>query len=137
IERLADEGCMEVVVACNAASTVLPDPMLQRRATARGCTVVGVIEPTVAAVQRLGLHEVAVIGGRRTIESRAYAEPLERSGCRVEQRVAQPLSALVERGVTEGPRLHACLAEILDPLGHAEHLVLACTHYVAALPAIR
>lgn len=136
IDRLADEGCAEIVIACNAASTALPDPQLRRRAAARGCTIVGVIEPTLDAVRRSALHEVAVIGGHRTIESRAYADPLEASGCRVTQRVAQPLSALIERGITEGPQLHACLAEILDPLRDAEHLVLACTHYVAALPAI-
>lgn len=137
LERLADEGCTEVVIACNAASTVLPDPSLQRRAAARGLLVVGVIEPALDAVRRLALAEVAVIGGRRTIESRAYADPLEAAGCRVVQRVAQPLSALIERGITEGRQLHACLAEILAPLHHAEQLVLACTHYVAALPAIR
>lgn len=136
LERLADEGCTEVVVACNAASTALPDPGLQQRTAARGQTVIGVIEPALDAVRRLGLPQVAVIGGRRTIESRAYADPLEAAGCRVVQRVAQPLSALIERGITEGPELHACLAEILDPLHDAEHLVLACTHYVAALPAI-
>ncbi|MCX4246037.1 glutamate racemase [Paraliomyxa miuraensis] len=137
LEHLADEGCREVVIACNAASTVLSDGALRRRADARGLTVLGVIEPALEAVRRLGLREVAVIGGRRTIESRAYAEPLEASGCRVTQRVAQPLSALIERGITEGDDLHACLAEILDPLHDAESLVIACTHYVAALPAIR
>jgi glutamate racemase len=137
IERLADEGCERVVVACNAASTVLPDPELQRRVAARGCAVVGVIEPAVAAVLRRELPAVAVIGGRRTIESRAYAEPLTAAGVRVAQTIAQPLSALVERGLTDGPEVEACLAEILEPLRDTEHLVVACTHYVAALPAIR
>jgi glutamate racemase len=55
----------------------------------------------------------------------------------VAQRVAQPLSALIERGLTDGPEVEACLREILAPLRDAEHLVVACTHYVAALPAIR
>jgi glutamate racemase len=141
IERLADEGCTQVVVACNAASTVLSDPGLERRVAARGCEVVGVIAPTIAAVLRRGLTAVALIGGRRTVESRAYAEPLEAAGVRVTQAVAQPLSALVERGLTEGPEVEACLRKVLAPLdgveGPAEHLVLACTHYVAALPAIR
>jgi glutamate racemase len=137
IERLTDEGCTQVVVACNAASTVLPDPVLVRRMAACGCEVVGVIAPTLTAVRRLELPAVAVIGGRRTIESRAYAEPLEAAGVRVTQSVAQPLSALVERGLTDGPELQACLREILAPVCEAEHLVLACTHYVAALPAIR
>jgi glutamate racemase len=137
LEQLADEGCTQVVVACNAASTVLPEPSLQRRIAARGCEVVGVIAPAIAAVRRQRLPAVAVIGGRRTIESRAYAEPLEAAGVRVAQAVAQPLSALIERGLTDGPEVQACLLEVLAPLHDAEHLVLACTHYVAALPAIR
>ena len=137
IERLADEGCTQVAVACNAASTVLPDPALRRRVAARGCEVVGVIEPAIAAVLRRELPAVAVIGGRRTVESRAYAEPLAAAGVRVTQSVAQPLSALVERGLTRGPEVEACLREILAPVHDAEHLVIACTHYVAALPAIR
>lgn len=137
IERLAREGCTRVVVACNAASTVLGDPGLVRRAAACACEVVGVIEPALAAVLRRGLPAVAVIGGRRTIESRAYAQPLEAAGVRVAQRVAQPLSALIERGLTEGPEVEACLREVLTPIRDAEHLVVACTHYVAAMPAIR
>jgi glutamate racemase len=137
IERLADEGCAQVVVACNAASTVLCDAALARRVAARGCDVVGVIAPAIAAVRRQALPEVAVIGGRRTIESRAYADPLEAAGVRVSQRAAQPLSALIERGLCHGPEVEACLHEVLEPLRDAEHLVLACTHYVAALPAIR
>ncbi len=137
IDRLADEGCTQIVVACNAASTVLLDAGLQSCADARGCAVVGVIAPAIEAVRRNALPSVAVIGGRRTIESRAYADALERGGCRVEQAVAQPLSALIERGVTHGVELDACLREIMPPLREAEHLVIACTHYVAVLPALR
>lgn len=137
IERLADDGCTQVVVACNAASTILSDPELRRRVAARGCEVVGVIAPTLDVVRRLALPAVTVIGGRRTIESHAYVDPLEHVGVRVTQAVAQPLSALIERGLIEGPALQACLREILAPLRDTEHLVLACTHYVAALPAIR
>jgi glutamate racemase len=137
IERLAEAGCTEVVAACNAASTVLSTDVVKRSVAAHGCRVAGVVEPALAAVRRHELPTVAVIGGRRTIESRAYAEPLEAAGVRVSQSVAQPLSALIERGLTDGPEVHACLEQILAPLRDAEHLVLACTHYVAALPAIR
>jgi len=137
VEQLGIMGCAQVLVACNAASTIIDDPGLRRRAARHGCTVSGVIVPTVRAIMRQGIDEVALIGGQRTIESRAYAEPLEDAGCRVEARVAQPLSALVEYGLTEGPEIERCLAEILGPLRDHENLVLACTHYAAALPAIR
>ncbi len=136
ISRLAAQGCARVVVACNAASTVLGHPAVGDVVDQCGCRVLGVIAPAVAAVISRGLAAVTVIGGRRTIESEAYARPLAAAGCRVTGRIAQPLSALIERGLTEGPQIDACLAEILDPVGHTEHLVLACTHYVAARSAI-
>ncbi|MEX1364749.1 MAG: aspartate/glutamate racemase family protein [Nannocystaceae bacterium] len=132
LRRLHGQGCTDVVVACNAASTVLSAPPLQDLPL----RIVGVIAPTLAALERRGLSEVAVIGGRRTIESRAYEAPLRAAGIRVHARVAQPLSALIERGVTDGPELHAYLDSILGPLRDVEHLVLACTHYVAVRAAI-
>ncbi len=137
LSRLASRGCSQVIVACNAASTALGDPRVAAIAQRRGCEVLGVIEPTVRTILAQGLPRVALIAGRRTVESRAYARPLEAGGCEVQARVAQPLSALIERGITEGPALEACLDPILAPLVDAEHLVLACTHYVAAAPAIR
>lgn len=136
VQRLADAGCSQVVVACNAASSILDDPELQAAARACNCEVIGVIRPTLEAIERRQLDHVVVIGGRRTIESGAYARPLEASGIRVTARVAQPLSALIERGLTEGPQLEACLRQILEPVYDARHLVLACTHYCAAQPAI-
>ncbi len=137
VERMGQLGCAQVLVACNAASTIIDDPALRRRAAKHGCTVSGVIRPAVRAVLRLGLPQVAIIGGQRTIDSRAYAEPLEDAGCTVVSRVAQPLSALVEYGLTQGPEIEQCLTEILGPIHDQENLVLGCTHYAAALPAIR
>ncbi len=137
VEQMGIMGCAQVLVACNAASTIIDDPSLRRRAAKHGCTVSGVIRPAVRAIMREGLERVAIIGGERTIESRAYAEPLEDAGCEVVTRVAQPLSALVEYGLTEGPEIDECLTQILGPLRDEENLVLACTHYVAALPSIR
>lgn len=136
-EYLAQQGCGQLMVACNAASTVVEDPGVRQRAAAHGMTVAGVIVPTLEAVRRQGLSSLAVIGGHRTIESRAYAEPLEAAGCTVVQAVAQPLSGLVERGLTEGPDIDEVLREILRPLRDQENLLLGCTHYVAALPAIK
>ncbi len=135
-DRLATRGCDRVIVACNAASTVLSDPAIAEVGARRGCEVQGVIEPAVAAVLARALPSITVIGGRRTIEAQAHARPLTAGGCLVRSRVAQPLSGLIERGVTDGAQLDACLAEILEPVADTRHLLIGCTHYVAALPAI-
>lgn len=136
-EQLAKERCGQLLVACNAASTVVDDKRVRQQAAAHGMTIAGVIVPTLEAVRRQGLGSIAVIGGRRTIESRAYADPLEAAGCQVIQAIAQPLSGLIERGLTEGPEIDEVLREALRPLRDQEHLLLGCTHYVAALPAIK
>lgn len=135
VRALAAGGCSHVVVGCNAASTVLARAPVRRAADAlEGIT--GVIEPAVEAVRALGASRVTVLGGVRTVESNAYRAPLEAAGVEVRQRVAQPLSALVEAGRVEGPSLDAVLDALLVPIRDTRVLVLACTHYAAVTPAI-
>lgn len=133
---LRDRGVTHLVVACNAASTVLDHPRL--RALGRsGLPITGVIEPAITAALADPAREFGVVGGRRTIASQVYRRGLAIAGRKVVQRVAQPLSALVERGEVDGPEVRAELARIFAPLRRVETLVLACTHYTALLPPIR
>lgn len=132
IEALAGHGCDEVVIGCNAASTIVP--ALANLPVRR---VLGVIEPGIQATLRAGVQDVVVLGGQRTIDSGLYGAALRPRGIRVKEVVAQPLSALVERGVVAGPELEAAVAQILAPFWDATAIVSACTHYLAALPAIR
>lgn len=133
VDLLVAEGCDRVIVGCNAASTVLDRPAL-RSAPA---PVLGVIAPGIAATLASGVREVTVLGGRRTVESGLYGAALRPAGLRVREVVAQPLSALIERGVLDGPELRDTLASILAPVSDTTAIVSACTHYLAALPALR
>jgi glutamate racemase len=129
---MAEQGCDEAVLACNAASTVLPalgDVPLRR--------VVGVIEPGITATRSAGVREVAVLGGQRTVASGLYSAGLTPHGVTVHEVVAQPLSALIEQGICDGPTLEATLAEIVAPIRAATAVISACTHYLAAEPALR
>lgn len=135
VETFARHGCTQVVLGCNAASTVLHHERVQQ--VARLERVLGVIEPAIAAVLDMGLPEVVVIGGARTIESGAYAKPLSAAGVRVRVRVAQPLSALIEAGVLHGPELERCIEAIVGPVSDGLALLSACTHYLAVEPALR
>ena len=121
------------VIACNAASTVLE----QVRRICPGFQVNGVIEAGIELVKESGCRRVGVIGGQRTIDSRIFSSALQGSAVEVLEQVAQPLSALIERGVLEGKELEAALEPILHPLRHVEALVLACTHYPAIAPSIQ
>lgn len=130
---LRGRGATHLVIACNAASTVIDHPALART----GLQICGVIAPAIAATLADPARSVGVIGGRRTIRSGLYRRALVAAGRRVQQRVAQPLSAMVERGELAGAALAGELDRILGPLRRVDALVLACTHYTALLAPIR
>lgn len=132
VAALAEHGCDEIVIGCNAASTViprLPDGPVER--------VLGVIEPGIEETLRAGVRSVVVLGGQRTIESGHYGDALRPKGIEVTEIVAQPLSALVERGMVSGAEVESAVAQIVAPVRDATAIVSACTHYLAALPALR
>ena len=131
ISRCVELGVTDVVVACNAASTALPDVR-----PIDGVIVTGMIEPAVAAAIKKGPTHLGVIGGRRTIVSGAYRKAFASHGIDISQRVAQPLSALIEAGEIDGPTMNAECERILRPLYNCSHILLACTHYPAAAAAI-
>jgi len=126
-------GVRRVILACNAASTA-QEAVADRLPDTR---ISGMIEAGVAAVRASGVSKVGVIGGIRTVESGVFAEALGALGIFVDARSAQPLSALIERGVLSGPELEAALKPILEPLAGIPALLLACTHYPAIAPEIQ
>jgi glutamate racemase len=128
---LRSQGATHLVLGCNAASTALP--YLDKH----GLPVEGMIDSAVRALLRLRPTRAALIGGRRTVLSGVYRRALAGHEVRVEQRIAQPLSALIERGDISSTTLHAECARILAPLRGCSHLLLACTHYPAIAPVLR
>jgi glutamate racemase len=126
VAALAELGATEVVLACNAASTVVG------RLGAAPVPVEGIIGHGVAAVPEEIAGPVGVVGGRRTIAGGQYRRALARPGRVVLSRVAQPLSAHIEARRSGSPQFLADLARIVAPLQRVDVLVLACTHYPAA-----
>lgn len=125
----AERGITNVVVGCNAASTALP--FIDSAAK-----VIGMIEPAADLVVRQHPERLGLIGGRRTVLSGAYRKAFRERGIRVEQRIAQPLSALIEAGDL-GESLRNESRRILSPLRNCSHILLACTHYPAAADVLR
>lgn len=125
VTGLAERGATEVVLACNAASTVVA------RLSAAPVPVEGIITHGLASVPE-DLASIGVLGGQRTIDAGHYDHGLARPGRVVLSRVAQPLSAHIEAGRTGSARFQADLAGIVAPLHSVDALVLACTHYPAA-----
>src|SRR5579859_4063712 len=130
-EHFMQDGIREMVIACNAAGTVAP--RFRSRYSSRGLRVVDVISSGVRMVKSTSHRRVGVIGGRRTILSRIYQRALSTARREIIGRIAQPLSALIERGELDTPLMHETLRTILAPLRKSGGILLACTHY----PAIR
>jgi glutamate racemase len=123
-------GLSLVVVACNAASSAL-----HLAKVPVGLTVVDVIDAGVELVRESGVASVGLVGGRGTLRTGAHRKRL--AGVYVRARVAQPLSALVEAGELDTPRVHREVQAIVSPLRSLDTVLLACTHYPALLPVFR
>lgn len=136
IGKLAEEGATTVVVACNAASTVLAD-------VRPAVPTTGMITHAARAVADVR-GVVGVVGGARTVRSGVYRRALARADVEVRQRIAQPLSAHIEAGAGRSATCLADVTRITQPLRGVNALLLACTHYPAiadvfeaALPGTR
>src|SRR5215813_10751808 len=126
---LQTRGVTHLIFGCNAASTVIP------HLSPGALHIEGMIEVAVqAAVKVTGTRRpgsLAVIGGGRTVRSGAYRKALGQRGIKVEQRIAQPLSGLIESGDLDSDELRRQCRRILAPIKNHSHILLACTHYPA------
>jgi glutamate racemase len=130
VHALHARGASHVIVACNAASTVVS------RISAP-VPVMGIIEAAIASVPGDLRGTLAIVGGARTIRSQVYRRALSRRGRRLVCRIAQPLSAHIEAGRMDSPAFHRDVARIFRPLASADAVLLACTHYPAAAEILR
>lgn len=131
ISFLRTRGTTHLVIGCNAASTVIPFLNLD------GMHVEGMIKPAVRLAARLRPERLALLGGKRTVLSGVYRRAFEERGIYVRQRIAQPLSALIESGDVSSTELRNQCRRILRPLDNCSHLLLACTHYPAIASILR
>lgn len=131
IEFLKSRGVTHIVIGCNAASTAIP--FLKNH----GLSLEGVIEPAVAMTAKLKPAKLGLIGGRRTVVSGVYRRALAELGIDVRQRIAQPLSGLIENGDISSKTLQTQAKQILTPIKNSSHILLACTHYPAIVNVLR
>jgi glutamate racemase len=141
LERLFDEGCTLVVLACNTASTValrwiqqqwLP---VRRREDGVARNVIGIVVPTVEAATCIAQSgAIAVFGTRRTVESDCY--PIEirkrRPDITVVQQACPELAGSIERGLPRA-ELRALVERYVAELSNKldappECVILGCTH---------
>lgn len=129
IEFLKNNGADLVAVACHAASTV---SMLKKDPA-----VLDMINCTKSVTTNAHIQHIGIIGGGRTIRSGIYAKYFRGNGVKVSQRIAQPLSILIESGEVESARVDDEIGKILSPIRNVDALLLACTHYPVLTDRIR
>lgn len=131
ISFLKTQGVTHVLIGCNAASTAIP------HLEGHGIPVEGVIDSAVETVTKLKPKNLGLIGGRRTVVSGVYRNAFADRNIRVWQRIAQPLSGLIESGDVSSNALQYECKRILAPLKNCSHILMACTHYPAIASVIQ
>lgn len=131
IEYLRSLGVTHLVIGCNAASTAIP------YLNTGDLKIAGVIESAVRLTKNARPQRLGLIGGRRTVLSGVYRRAFAEAGMDVRQRIAQPLSALIENGDVSSTALLDQCRKILAPLRNSSHILLACTHYPAITPLLK
>ncbi|MCU0655416.1 MAG: glutamate racemase [Polyangiaceae bacterium] len=140
VERLFEEGCRLVVVACNTVSCVALRH-LQRRYAGPGSErrILGITIPAAEAAVAVSEGHVGVLATTRTVSSGTFVTEIQKLAprLRVTQQAAPLLAPLIEEGweSTEIARLTA--ERYLAPLREVDTLVLGCTHYPLMLPVLR
>ena len=143
VERLWDEGCDLVILACNTASAAALRRM-QETWVPEGKRVLGVFVPLIEALterqwgdnsppREVAVKHVALFATPATVQSRAFQRELAFRAIGVDVE-AQPCGGLVD-AIEEGDLIlaealvHSHVAALKRRMPHPQAAVLGCTHY--------
>lgn len=138
VERLFEEGCRLVVVACNTVSCVALRH-LQRRYAKPGSPrrVLGVAIPAAEHAVAVSGGHIGILATRRTVDSGTFVVEIGKLGPhRVTQRAAPLLAPIVEEGWEDTEVARLAVARYVADLDGVDTLLLGCTHYPFLLPAL-
>lgn len=131
VERLFEQGCRLVVVACHTISCVgLRHLQLRYAGPESGRRILGVTIPAAEAAVAMSRGHIGVLGTARTVSSDTFSVEIAKLGSHVvSQRAAPLLAPLVEEGLENTDIARQVVAHYLRDFGAIDTLVLACTHY--------
>lgn len=122
------QGITTIVIACNAASTVLDAVKLKNP----DIKYFGMLDSGAGIIKQSKLKKCLVLGGKRTIRSKYFQNYFKDSKFQIQAKAAQPLSAFIESGDMASKKFNSSLDQILSNLNfNPESILLACTHYPA------
>ena len=124
-QKMVDQGCQVIVVACNTVSTVLGE-QLAKEFPVPLILLVPMVKPA-AFMTKTGI--IAVCATPRTLESQRYAELKKQYAAHIS--VLEPdcsdWSYLIEHSRMNREKIHQTIQPLID-FG-ADVIVLGCTHY--------
>lgn len=140
VERLFEEGCRLIIVACNTVSCVALRHLQRRYAeSGSGRRILGITIPAAEAAVAVSQGKIGVVATTRTVTSGTFEAEIHKIDptMQVIQQAAPLLAPLVEEGweTTEMARL--AVKRYLASLQEVDTLVLGCTHYPLLLPAFQ
>ncbi len=139
VERLFEEGCRLVIVACHTVSCIALRH-LQHRYCSTERRILGVTIPAAElAVQHVSLtggKAIGWIGTTRTVSSRTPEIEIEKLAPSIRTHLlASPLLAhIVEEGLQNSPLATLAVTHYLRDMPAIDALVLGCTHYPLLKP---
>ena len=137
VERLFEEGCRLIVVACNTVSCV-GLRHLQRRYAGPGSSrrILGVSIPAAEIAVASSAGHIGILATHRTVASGTLPIEIAKLGSqRVTQRAAPLLAPLVEEGWESTEIARLTVARYLTELEGIDTLLLGCTHYPLLMAA--
>lgn len=137
VERLFEQGCRLVVVACHTISCVgLRHLQLRYAGRDSGRRILGVTIPAAEAAVAMSQGHIGILGTARTVASGTFEVEIGKlASHRVSQRAAPLLAPLVEEGLENTDIARSVVSHYLRDFGDIDTLVLACTHYPLLMQA--
>jgi len=131
VERLFEEGCRVIVVACHTVSCVALRHLQQRYCPVDGDRrILGVTIPGAEAAIATGAQHIAVVATARTVASGTWTTELHKlARVRVTERAAPLLAGIVEEGWEDTDLARSAVERYVADLHDADTIVLGCTHY--------
>lgn len=136
VERLFDEQCRVILVACHTVSCVALR-YLQHRYGSDGRRILGVTIPAAEEAVALTRGHIGFIGTARTIASHTFVTEVAKlaSGAKVSEVAAPLLAPIVEEGWEQTDIARLAVRRYVSLFGGIDTLVLGCTHYPLLMDA--
>lgn len=134
-ETMVEQGAKALVIACNTATSIAIQDLRARFSL----PILGMEPALKPAVERCHDKRIAVIATSLTLREKKFRDLFAR--CRERGDIvnlpAPGLADLVENGHYKDGTGEKFLTRLFHGLGHADGIVLGCTHYLFLLPLIR